>query len=142
MFAERTRQYAPQAAVEAVSQNAPQHPHTSDTTATNAKPLHLLPTAMAKFADLLVILKFFFENGVSEPQYHAIVGLIREYEKCRDSRTIEEASLVAVGWPTSYDPCEYKERMRVAFHFVRDGSETLDVLLSEWKHMTALAFAP
>ena len=81
---------------------------------------------MAKFADLLVILKFAFENGVSEAQYHAIVELIREYEKFRDSRTTEEASLVAVGWPTSYDPCEYKERIRVAFHFVRHGSETLD----------------
>jgi hypothetical protein len=81
---------------------------------------------MAKFADLLVILRFAFEYGVSEAQYHAIVELIREYEKCRDSRTTEEASLVAVGWPTSYDPCEYKERIRVAFHFVRDGSEILD----------------
>jgi hypothetical protein len=81
---------------------------------------------MARFADLLSILKFAFENGVSEAQYHAIVGLIREYEKCRDSRPTEEASLVAVGWPTSYDPCEYKERIRFAFHFVRDGSETLD----------------
>lgn len=81
---------------------------------------------MAKFADLLVILKFAFENGVSEAQYHAIVELIRKYEKCRDTRPTEEASLVAVGWPRSYDPCEYKERIRFAFYFVRNGSKTLD----------------
>ena len=65
---------------------------------------------MAKFADLLIILKLAFENGVSEAQYYAIVELIREYETCRDSRPTEEASLVAVGWPTSYDPCEHTTR--------------------------------
>lgn len=81
---------------------------------------------MAKFADLLILLKFAFENGVSQAQYHAIVELIREYEKCRESRPAEEACLSAVGWPTSYDPCECKESIRFAFHLVREGSKTLD----------------
>ena len=50
---------------------------------------------MARFDQLLNILKISFESGVSESQYHSIVNMIREYGADPDPKDIEHASLEA-----------------------------------------------
>ena len=72
---------------------------------------------MSRFRNLISILKLAFEEGVSEQQYHLLVEQIREYKRNREPKAVEEEALRVVGWPTSYDPCEFEENIRFALHF-------------------------
>lgn len=81
---------------------------------------------MARFDQLLNILKISFESGVSESQYHSIVNMIREYGADPGPKDIEHASLEAIGWPTDYHPSDHIERIRFAFHFLPYNNELVD----------------
>jgi hypothetical protein len=88
---------------------------------------------MARFDQLLNILKISFESGISESQYHSIVNMIREYGASPDSKDIEHASLKAIGWPNDYHPSDHIERIRFAFHFVPYKNEQVDKYIESFK---------
>ncbi len=70
-----------------------------------------------RFGILLDILKIAFKEPVSENDYHRIVEAIRNYDKSRISPEEEKAELRRVGWPETYHPCDYAERIRFFLNF-------------------------
>lgn len=58
-----------------------------------------------------------FAEGITEADYHTLVGLLRVYAAARECES-EEARVRALhGWPAHYDPCDHMEALRFAVTF-------------------------
>lgn len=90
------------------------------------------------FGTILKMLGAAFDSPVSESEYHDLVRCIREYGVARAPRAVEQAFLVAKGWPATFDVCEHVEGVPFGFVFDNMGNAGVRAAIAEWDRMQAM----
>lgn len=88
--------------------------------------------AVPTYAGLCAVISAAFQDGLTEPDYHTLVALLRAYAASpRESPAEEQRVRAAHGWPHHYDPCDFMEKLRFAFTFRGSDTRASALLLAQ-----------